>query len=94
MLMIDITINRDANVTSLGAVRIEPKEIVDADTVSTYQVGYIFDGKVQIELGEIQHKYSDGALFLSNLVLNLASKHAITPQVAFNRYGLLRLEKS
>jgi len=76
MLIIDITINRIKLVSSIGATRIHPDE-VDENTICTYSVGRVFDGRIFREMAKVKHRYGDGAEELARKMLNVATEDSI-----------------
>lgn len=62
MLVIDISINRERHIATVGAVRVKPsKGKVDNDTMCTYSVGRVYEGVIKREAGQVEHLYGDGA---------------------------------
>ena len=62
MLVVDISINREKHVSTIGAVRISPdKDYVENDTICTYRIGRVYDNKIPRPFGTIEHRYGDGA---------------------------------
>jgi hypothetical protein len=78
MLVIDISVNRQHYITSIGAQRIKPLKDVTDDTVCTYNVGRVFDGKIKRSLGEVKHRYGDGAEALAEKAIGIVKNHHST----------------
>lgn len=70
MLIIDISINRETIVDSIGAVRIKPKDTPTQSETCTYKYGYINDvGRVD-EIGKTEFPYGS-AVKLTHHILGL-----------------------
>ncbi len=91
MLVIDISINRKHHVTSIGAVRIEPKTDPENDTVCKYKVGRIYEGKIRRELGTVEHVYGDGAEELARKSIALVLRSGVTAIEEDNLERLLKI---
>jgi len=65
MLVIDVSINRKHKISTVGATRVSPKGKVEDDTVCTYEIGRVFDGKIKRVIGTVEHTYGDGAEVLA-----------------------------
>lgn len=71
MLVVDISINRETPVSSIGAIRISPEnDIVDNDTICTYRIGRVYKGKIPRPFGTIKHRYGDGAEALAATIVS------------------------
>ena len=77
MLVIDISINGRKEIVRIGAVRIFPSN-VDEDTICTYEVGRIYDGRIKRPLGTLEHRYGDMAEVLAEKALSLVNKSSTT----------------
>ncbi len=93
MLVIDISINRKHIVTTIGAQRVKPrsKGLIEDDTMCTYKVGRVFEGKIKRELGRIEHRYGDGAEALAEKAISLVRHHNSTAaqEEAYERLTML-----
>lgn len=78
MLVVDISLNRGRIVSSIGAVRTNPKGRVDDDTLCTYEVGRIYKGKIPRPAGTIEHLYGDKAEVLAAKALALIAEHNVS----------------
>jgi hypothetical protein len=90
VIVVDISINRVKHISSIGAVRINPKTDVDNNTICTYKVGRIYDGKIKREIGTVEHMYGDGAEVLAGKIVAMVSS---SPTSAFEEDNLERLLK-
>ena len=88
MLVIDISINRKHKISTIGAVRIDPKSEVGDSDLCTYEYGRVYDGKIKRPMGITTHIYGDGAEILAAKVLGLVSESDIT---ALHEHNLERL---
>ena len=74
MLVIDISINRDAKVSSIGAVRIKPKGQPKVGTICTYTYGFIAkSGRIEEEIGKTDFPYGS-AIKLTHHITGLVSE--------------------
>jgi hypothetical protein len=80
MLVIDISVSREHIVTSIGAQRTSPMSVSSDDTVCTYKVGRVFDGKIKRPLGSVEHRYGDGAEALAEKAIAIVRNHKSTAQ--------------
>lgn len=70
MLVIDISVNREVMVSSIGAQRISHTESRPGDDdLCRYKVGRVFEGKIRRPVGEVLHRYGDGAEVLAKLAI-------------------------
>jgi len=70
MLVIDISINRERHITTVGVRRLSPnRDTVDGLEECTYEVGRVYEGKIKRPVGEITHIYGDGAEVLASKAL-------------------------
>jgi hypothetical protein len=93
MLVVDISINRKRHVSSVGATRISPVDNIDNDTICKYKVGRIFDGKIKRPIGEVEHRYGDGAEVLAFKILELVSLSGISAIEEENYERLLSIHE-
>ena len=92
MLVVDISINREHTIVSLGAQRISPdKGKIEEDTECTYQIGRLYKGRIKRPMGEIVHRYGDGAESLAGKAIATMLDDSITSLQEDNLERLLSL---
>lgn len=70
MLVIDISINREYTVKSIGAVRIRPKHTPEMGEMCTYKYGYVNTAGRVDEIGKTEFPYGS-AIKLTHHILGL-----------------------
>ncbi len=94
MLKIDISINGAHLISSIEVRRIAPNKPPVDDDICTYTVGRIFDNEVRTSLGEVEHRYGDGAEALAAKAILLISQHELSAIKEEVRHRLIKLSRT
>ena len=93
MLIVDISFNRTRHISSIGAEKIRAEKNNENDTICTYRVGRVYDGKIKREIGMLKHRFEDGDEVLAGKIIDMATSFSMSALEEDNLERLLNIAK-